>query len=157
LTKYYHVDYRFIVKNADSHAEAIEKTDALIKQSTDDVWYTINEVTEYQSKRDLLSDEYKVAVTIYELAELEGKTAYFSSIKKKLRDILSPDRICECLNTLQHWRMIKMSYSSYLDDCGIGYCVYLISSGYYETIKMLHEEYWRETTEAYKIIDAVKG
>jgi len=97
------------------------------------------------SERGLLLDEFKVAVAICELAELENKTASFSSIKKKLRDIVSPDRICECLNTLQHWGIVELGYRSYLDDCGTGYCVYLISSRFYETIKRLYEKHWRET------------
>lgn len=36
----YYVDFRFIVK-VESRTDAVEKAEAMIKEVTDDVWYTI--------------------------------------------------------------------------------------------------------------------
>lgn len=46
-TRYY-VDFRFIVENAKDEGEAADKADALIKEATDDVWYTIDKITKLQ-------------------------------------------------------------------------------------------------------------
>jgi len=44
----YYVDFRFIVENAEDMGDAADKADALIKEATDEVWYTINKVTKLQ-------------------------------------------------------------------------------------------------------------
>jgi len=46
-TRYY-VDFRFIVENAKDHSDAADQADALIKEATDNVWYTIDKVTKMQ-------------------------------------------------------------------------------------------------------------
>ena len=44
----YYVDFRFIVEVAENHGDAADKADALIKEATDNVWYTINKVVKQQ-------------------------------------------------------------------------------------------------------------
>jgi len=55
-TRYY-VDYRFIVEKAEDMGDAADKADALIKEATDNVWYTINKVTKVQQNPNL---EHKI-------------------------------------------------------------------------------------------------
>jgi len=42
------VDYRFIVTDAEDLGDACDKVDAMIAESTDEVWYTIAKVTKLQ-------------------------------------------------------------------------------------------------------------
>ena len=44
----YYVDFRFIIEKAEEVADACEKADAMIKEATDEVWYTIAKVTTMQ-------------------------------------------------------------------------------------------------------------
>ena len=44
----WYVDFRFIVENAKDHKDAADKADALIREATDEVWYTINKVVKQQ-------------------------------------------------------------------------------------------------------------
>ena len=44
----YYVDYRFIIEKAEDMGDAADKADALIKEATDEVWYTISKVTKLQ-------------------------------------------------------------------------------------------------------------
>jgi len=44
----YYVDFRFFVENAEDMGNAADKADALIKEATDEVWYSISKVTKLQ-------------------------------------------------------------------------------------------------------------
>lgn len=50
--KKYYVDYRFIVEVAEDIGDACDKADAMIKEATDEVWYTISKATTMQKNPD---------------------------------------------------------------------------------------------------------
>ena len=52
-----YVDYRFIVEKAEDMSEAADLADELIKEATDNVWYTISKVTRAQQNPNL---EHKI-------------------------------------------------------------------------------------------------
>jgi hypothetical protein len=95
-----------------------------------------------EEKRNLLSNEFKTAVSIYEITEVRKEKVWSHKLQKVLADYMSASTVPRMLRFLESWHIIKAQYGE-TEENRPGKLFY-VSNEDREAIKTLYERYWKE-------------
>jgi hypothetical protein len=92
------------------------------------------------SKRDMLSNEFKVASQIYE-CNTKGEKVWFNRLADLLKDTMSSGAVHNALKVLFDWSIVKAEYGP--TEKNRAGRLLLIANESKPTIKEIYENYWR--------------
>ena len=95
-----------------------------------------------ESKRNALSNEFKVAVAIFEITEKLKEKAWSTKLQVALKDYMGGSTVLRMLTFLESWRIVKTQYGE--TETGRPGKLYYLSNEDHDTIEMLYERYWKE-------------
>lgn len=91
-------------------------------------------------KKDVLSDEFKVAAEIYRF-NLREQPIWFTKLAEELKSEMSPSTVLRALNVLSDWGIVKAQYGE-TGKGRAGRLLYIAGEAR-STIEKVYEYFWK--------------
>lgn len=99
-------------------------------------------------KKDILSDEFKVAAEIFRFNNILKEPIWFTKLAEELKDEMSSSTVLRALNVLSDWGIVKAQYGA-TGKGRAGRLLYIAGEAR-NTIESVYEQFWKPVKESKK-------